>query len=176
MNVLNLLTQNFSHGSRTRKPADAVQYPTGYRGQIQHTLDLCTACGTCVYTCSPRAIQIDENDPNVSVWQYREDRCTFCGYCVTYCPTHALSFKEEAPAPLSERSQHYLTHAIQLLTCRECGQPYHSLPQSTMFELYGDPLPPEFEAARGLCERCRQRLNGQRFLNAMAPKRGEHAG
>jgi formate hydrogenlyase subunit 6/NADH:ubiquinone oxidoreductase subunit I len=172
MNIFNLLSQNLGQGSRTRLPEDAVPYPSGYRGRINHDLSICTACGTCVYACSPKAITIDESSADVSVWQYTEDRCTFCGFCVEYCPTQALSFDPVAPAPLTERPQHYLSHAIPLQPCRECGEPVRSIPEVILIRLYGDPLPEEIAAAQGLCERCRQRVVGDRFMRVLAGKRG----
>jgi hydrogenase-4 component H len=174
MNILNLLSQNFGQGSRTRTPGNSVPYPAGYRGRIEHALALCTGCGTCAYVCSPSAISIEENSAQVVTWKYTEDRCTFCSFCVAYCPTQALSIEAVSPTLLSERAQHYLSHAITLEPCRECGQPARSIPEMTLIRLYGDPLPEEIAAARGLCERCRQKVTGERFVKALVGKRGEH--
>jgi hydrogenase-4 component H len=173
MNILNLLSQNMDHGSRTLPPDDAVPYPAGYRGRLSHAVALCTACGTCAYTCSPGAITI-ENDARVARWNYQEDRCTFCGFCVQYCPTQALSFERLAPAPLTERAQHYLSHEIVLQPCRTCGQPVHMIPEVTLINLYGNPLPKDILAAQGLCERCRQESVSKRFLKAVVGKGGGH--
>jgi len=167
MNILNLLSQNLGQGSRTRTPDDAVPYPDGYRGRIKHAEDLCIACGACVYSCSPSAITIDDHGGQVVTWKYTEDRCTFCGFCVQYCPTKALSFDAVSPAPLTERSQHYLAHSITLGACRECGRPVRIIPDAILTHLYGDPLPVDIAEARGLCERCRQRETGSRFKNAI---------
>jgi hydrogenase-4 component H len=171
MNILNLLSQNFGGGSRTRTPEDSVPYPNGYRGQITHTVELCTGCGTCVYVCSPGAISIRDDEGGQSVtWKYTEDQCTFCSFCVEHCPTQALGIKAESPAILSDRSQHYLIHSIALPLCKECGQPAKLMPEMALIHLYGDPLPEEIESARGLCENCRQRVTGQRFVTALAGK------
>jgi hydrogenase-4 component H len=167
MNILTVLSQNFGRGSRTRKPADAVPYPDGFRGPIHHAEDLCIACGACAYACSPSAIKLDESNPEAVVWKYTEDRCTFCGFCVQYCPTQALSFEAVSPQPLSERSQHYLTHSIALQPCRECGQPMRLIPEVVLKRIYGDPIPEDIVQAQGLCERCRQRATGSRFKKAM---------
>jgi len=167
MNILNLLSHNLGQGSRTRSPDDAVPYPNGYRGQIQHAVDLCIACGACVYACSPGAITIDESDGQSVQWKYTEDRCTFCGFCVQYCPTAALGFEAVSPAPLTERAQHYLAHTIVLQSCRECGRPVRLLPDAILTRLYGDHLPADIAAARGLCETCRQRMTGDRFKNVL---------
>ena len=79
-----------------------------------------------------------------------------------------------SPALLSERVQHYLTHSLTLQPCRECGQPFRTIPEMTLLRLYGDPLPEEIAEARGLCERCRQRVAGERFVKVMTVNRGEH--
>jgi hydrogenase-4 component H len=174
MNILNLLTQNFGHGSRTRTPDDDVPYPTGYRGRIAHDPGLCTGCATCAYVCSPGAILVSDNDEKSVSWKYSEDRCTFCSFCVTYCPTHALSIEAQSPTLLSERIQHYISHTIALQPCRECGRPVRLIPEATLIQLYGDPLPEEIADAQGLCERCRQRATGQRFVTALVGRRGDH--
>jgi formate hydrogenlyase subunit 6/NADH:ubiquinone oxidoreductase subunit I len=174
MNVFNVLSQNLNHGSRTRQPDDSVAYPDRYRGRLEHALTLCTGCGTCVYTCSPGAITIDDSDAQVVQWNYTEDRCTFCGFCVAYCPTQALSFAAITPAPLTERKQHYIFHSITLPPCRECGKPVRSIPTPTLVKLYGDPLPADIVDAQGLCESCRQKAIGQRFVKAMVGPRGDY--
>lgn len=170
MNIFHLISKNFNEGSRTRTPGDAVPYPGGFRGQIQHDASVCIACGACAYACSPSAITLDDSSPEVVFWKYTEDRCTFCGYCVQYCPTQALSFAEAAPAPITERAQHYLSHPVALPVCRECGQPYRAIPDALLTRYYGDPLPEDIVAARGLCERCRQRATGGRFMKAISLK------
>lgn len=170
MNILNVLSKNFGHKSRTRKPDDAVPYPTGFRGVLLHNLERCTACGTCVYACSPGAIKIDESEPDVIHWIYTEDRCTFCGFCVQYCPTKALSFEKGSPASITERKQHYRDHEIELKPCRNCGKPVHAVPEVTLRELYGDPLPFEIQESLGLCEHCRQELVVKRFLKTVVVK------
>ncbi|NMB88445.1 MAG: 4Fe-4S dicluster domain-containing protein [Chloroflexi bacterium] len=167
MNIFNLLSQNLAHASRTRPPADNVPYPGGYRGRLEHAGELCIACGACVYACSPGAITIDEHQPLTALWQYTEDRCTFCGFCVQYCPTQALGFAPAAPEPLTERAQHYLSHTIALEPCRECGQPVRLIPESLLAQLYGGAMPEDIIAMRGLCERCRQRATGRRFMQAV---------
>jgi formate hydrogenlyase subunit 6/NADH:ubiquinone oxidoreductase subunit I len=167
MKILGVLSQNFSHGSRTRRPNDVVPYPEGFRGKLIHDVNLCTACGTCVYACSPAAIQISDEDAKVMRWAYTEDRCTFCGFCVQYCPTHALSFEKEAPAPLTERKQHYISHDIVLQACTVCGRPVRVIPEMTLKQLYGSPLPEDIVKVRGMCESCRQKLISKRFLKTI---------
>jgi hydrogenase-4 component H len=170
MNIFNLLTQNFSHKSRTRQPSDAVPYPRDFRGRLEHNTDLCTVCGTCVYACSPAAIQVSGMDEAEANWDYTEDRCTFCGFCVQYCPTHALTFAFESPVPITERSQHYTFHVMEQQPCRNCGKPSHALPLGSMEKIYGKPLPEEIAETIGLCEKCRRELTGKRFLKAVVVK------
>ncbi len=167
MKILDVLSQNLRRGSRTRQPNDVVPYPEDFRGRLSHALELCTACGTCVYTCSPGAIKIDDADEKVVRWTYKEDRCTFCGFCVQYCPTQALSFEKESPAPLTERKQHYISHDIELPACKVCGRPVRVIPEMTLERLYGSPVPEEIIAAQGLCENCRQRSVSKRFLKTI---------
>ncbi len=170
MNILNLLSINLGRGSRTRPPEDAVPYPPGYRGRLQHEASLCIACGMCVYTCSPGAITRNEQAPDCVFWAYTEDRCTFCGFCVDYCPTQALSFEPVAPAPLTDRTQHYLTHPIQFQPCADCGQPFIPLPPAVLTRLYGEPLPADVTAANLRCDQCRKRATSRRFREALVGK------
>lgn len=170
MNIFNLLSHNLGQGSRTRPPDEAVPYPAGYRGQIHHEAALCTACGTCIYTCSPGAITSDNGAPDHVVWHYAEDHCTFCGYCVEYCPTQALSFVPSAPATVTDRSQHYISHRIDCQPCPNCGRLVRPLPEAALVRLYGDPLPEDVATARKLCERCRRQATTRRFREALAGK------
>lgn len=170
MNIFVLLSRNLSRKSRTCRPEDAVPYPTDFRGRLIHNVDLCTGCGTCVYTCSPSAIKISDIQSNAANWRYTEDRCTFCGFCVQYCPTNALSFAQETPKPIAERSEHYIDHPLKLQPCKSCGKPVYVLPENSLEKLYGKPLPAEILETQGLCEDCRQQLTSKRFLNAMVVK------
>lgn len=170
MNILNLLSKNLGQRSRTQPPDEAVAYPAGYRGQLDHEMDLCTACGTCIYTCSPGAITRDDSTPGYVLWNYAEDRCTFCGFCVEYCPTQALSFIPAAPVVVTNRSQHYVSHPIECQPCSDCGQLIRPLPEATLIRLYGDPLPEDVATSRLLCERCRQRATTRRFREALIGK------
>jgi len=170
MKILSLLSYNFGHKSRTRRPDNAVPYPAGFRGKLLHNTDLCTACGTCVYACSPGAIKISDEDATITDWDYSEDRCTFCGFCVQYCPTHALSFAQESPVAITERVQHYLFHQVEMQPCHECGKSVHMIPEETLEQLYGKPLPAEIIETQGLCENCRQALISKRFLNTVIVK------
>jgi ferredoxin len=170
MNIFNLLSQNFARKSRTRQPSDAVPYPKDFRGKLQHDTELCTACGTCVYVCSPGAISITGQDESIADWDYTEDRCTFCGFCVQYCPTKALTFDFVSPSPITERVQHYTFHQIEQQPCRSCGKPAHAIPMGKLEEMYGKPLPEEIVETVGLCEHCRQELTSKRFLKAVVVK------
>lgn len=170
MNIFDLLSQNLNHKSRTRRPADMVQFPADFRGRLLHDIELCTACGTCVYACSPSAISIANAESKIAEWTYQEDRCTFCGFCVQYCPTHALSFADESPQPITERVQHYTFHEIEQQPCRNCGKPAHAIPVMTLERLYGKPLPQEILEIQGLCENCRRELSSRRFLKAVVLK------
>lgn len=170
MKIINLLSHNLRNKSRTRQPADAVQFPAGFRGKLLHNTAQCTACGTCVYACSPGAIKITTDESGNAAWDYLEDRCTFCGFCVQYCPTQALCFEEENPTPITERAQHYVFHEIEAQPCCICGKPAHAIPEMTLEKLYGKPLPVDIEEIQGLCEQCRQELTSKRFLKAILVK------
>ncbi|MEM7143012.1 MAG: 4Fe-4S binding protein [Actinomycetota bacterium] len=47
--------------------------------------DRCTACGSCLITCAPRALVRAPKKPLVI-----DDRCTGCGACVEICPVGAI--------------------------------------------------------------------------------------
>ncbi len=170
MNILSLLSYNFGHKSRTRRPDNTVPCPLGFRGVLLHNIELCTSCGTCVYACSSGAIHISSEEGNIIQWDYTEDQCTFCGFCVQYCPTHALSFAQEPPMSITEREQHYLHHEIKLQPCRVCGKPVRMIPEVTLEQFYGKPIPAEILESQGLCEQCRQELISQHFLKTVVVK------
>ena len=58
--------------------------------QPSFTVDLCTACGTCVDRCPARASKLDRDVPEVDL-----DRCFGCGVCATSCPAEAIRMEEK---------------------------------------------------------------------------------
>ena len=46
---------------------------------------LCDFCGTCVAVCEPDAIELDEDDIEIT------DKCDLCMKCVIVCPVKAAS-------------------------------------------------------------------------------------
>jgi hydrogenase-4 component H len=163
MGIFSALLHNLSRGARTRRPADVVPSPAGFRGLLQHDLALCTGCQTCAYVCSPAAITFTEESGCAITWRYFAEQCTFCGRCVTYCPTHALQFTETSPVVTQDREQHRIAHTVAYQPCERCGRPVIPLPEFYLRQQYGDPLPPEVLALRGLCESCRRRLASERL-------------
>lgn len=168
MNIFKILTQNLGGGSRTLAPADAVEYPAGFRGVLHHQTELCTACGTCAYTCSPSAIVPDRSDERFVVWRYFEDRCTFCGLCVDYCPTGALSFEARAPEVVQERAQHYISHQIDMEPCPGCGQLFKPLPPPALERLYDHQPAEDVASMARICDKCRRQATSRRFKQALS--------
>lgn len=158
MDIWTRITRNIFQKAHTRRPEAAVPYPDGFRGELLHETNLCTACGACAYVCSPSAIFLDKSSGDHATWQYQPLKCTFCGRCVEYCPTHALSFDQRLPRPLlaMPRSE----HAIPYQPCSRCGEPVIPLPREVLEEKYGRPVPPEIETLNRMCERCRKKVHG----------------
>ncbi|MEM7274931.1 MAG: 4Fe-4S binding protein [Actinomycetota bacterium] len=48
--------------------------------------DRCTACGSCLITCPPRALVPAPKKPAVI-----DPRCTSCGACIEVCPVDAIT-------------------------------------------------------------------------------------
>lgn len=158
MSIWNILFNNLKNGSRTRKPADNVPYPEGFRGTLMHDTNRCTACGTCAYVCSPSAIHVVERGSIGKTWQYNAGQCTFCGRCVTFCPTEALHFDPISMGARPDSTSLLTHHDIDYVHCKRCGTLFNPLPGNVLVKLYGDPLPEEIQNARDLCDECRQRL------------------
>ena len=157
MGILDVLFANSGKASRSRTPADRVDYPIGFRGELNHQTELCVGCTTCNYVCSPGAIQFQKSAVSV-VWEYQAAQCTFCGKCVEYCPTHALSFHPIAPANgLGAESNFVTAHTVEYCDCKGCGEPVIPLPVPTIEHLYGGYPPEEMLALMRLCEKCRNR-------------------
>ena len=167
MGILNVLSRNFWRRSRTRKPADRVPYPADFRGELAHRLDLCTACGTCSYVCSPTAITFVSEADGI-VWRYDAGRCTFCGRCVEYCPTRALSFNPKAASPVARREQQLTNDLVPYQHCERCGAQLIPMPPETLVSLYRSPEGAAQAAEmHRLCDRCRSRLASERVKSGL---------
>ena len=57
--------------------------------EVWHEKSLCIGCGECMQACSMKALQLDEENRNVSV---DRDVCVLRGDCVAVCPSGALRF------------------------------------------------------------------------------------
>ncbi len=161
--ILNILSRNAVRRHRTRHPQDTVPYPGGFRGTITHEVPACTACGTCVYVCSPGAIVVDNRDEQVARWTYFAGQCTFCGRCVEYCPTHALTFAKHSGPVTKTAQQMRVTDEVVRRSCLHCGRPVIPLPVSVLAQMYGDPPPEDVRERQQLCERCRGRTTAERL-------------
>ncbi len=156
MGILQIVTRNFEQGSRTRWPTDEVVFPEGFRGALAHNPELCTACETCAYVCSPRAIRF-EKQPDSVLWEYFAGQCTFCGRCVEYCPCTALSFQEERPHITDDPAQLHTAHRIFYQHCARCDRPIIPLPEQVLARLYGHAPAANLVAEQKLCEDCRRK-------------------
>ncbi len=162
MGILNVLFNNSGKASRARTPADHVDYPTGFRGELNHATELCVGCTTCNYVCSPGAIQFETSQAGVT-WKYQVGQCTFCGKCVEYCPTHALSFHQNAPANgIGAEANVVTAHVVEYRACQECGKPVIPLPVPTIERLFGGYPPEDILVLMQLCEKCRNRATVKR--------------
>jgi formate hydrogenlyase subunit 6/NADH:ubiquinone oxidoreductase subunit I len=167
MGILNVLFRNFSLRSRTRKPTDRVPYPVDFRGALAHRLEVCTACGTCAYVCSPTAIVLQRQVGGVE-WRYDAGRCTYCGRCVEYCPTRALSFENEAGRPVSSRDQQLTVDLVAFQHCERCGAELIPMPPETLVRLYRTPEgAAEAADLHRLCDRCRSYRTGERVKSGL---------
>jgi hydrogenase-4 component H len=167
MSILKILSRNLNRGSRTRRPADRVPYPDGYRGMLLNDPALCVGCKTCAYVCSPGAITFDDNDESCIVWQYFAEQCTFCGRCAEYCPCKALTFDQAAAVVAVDPAQHRVAHQIPYRLCPRCGRPVMPVPATVLAHFYD---PAELNAGtplRLLCEHCRNKVFGQRVKDAL---------
>lgn len=165
MNIWSRITNNIFQRAHTRRPEAAVPFPEGFRGALLHEAELCTACGTCAYVCSPTAISIDRSAPEHATWHYQLLRCTFCGRCVDYCPTGALSFDPQLARPVLDLQ--HTGHEIPYTPCTRCGALIIPLPLAVLEKTYGSPLPAEVEQANRLCERCRKRASGAKIKRGL---------
>jgi ferredoxin len=173
MGILDILTHNFANRSRTRKPKDTVPYPQGFRGALSHQLDLCTACGTCSYVCSPGAIAQDKEDAGIN-WRYDAGRCTYCGRCVEYCPTHALTFENNASPLAHQRAEQQTLHFVEYQHCAQCGAPIIPIPAETRLALYhsAESAGQTAEMYR-YCERCRSKIMSRRMKDVFLTQKNK---
>lgn len=167
MGILNIISKNLQNKARTRKPAEIVEYPLGFRGMLQHEADLCTACQTCAYVCSPGAIKFTDFEQTYITWEYFAEQCTYCGRCVEYCPTHALSFASVAPTVTTNVSDLALKDKIYYQSCTRCGKLIIVIPEPILREKYGEPLPVDIAEREKLCEKCRKKVASEKIKQAL---------
>ena len=59
--------------------------------------ELCSACGICVYDCTPKALRIAmptiKGDIHVSAELFEPRRCVGCGICESHCPMEAIKME-----------------------------------------------------------------------------------
>lgn len=156
MGIWNLIRNNFLGRARTRKPQDLVPFPGDFRADLQHNPQLCTACQTCAYVCSPAAITFDRATPGRVAWQYQMLGCTYCGRCVENCPTGALAFGKDRQLLVYAVEQ--VRHEILTSACSRCGAEMIALPEVVLEKQYGSPLPAEIADLNRLCPRCRKKV------------------
>ncbi|MFO8173250.1 MAG: 4Fe-4S binding protein [Longimicrobiales bacterium] len=75
---------------RHPEPASLVSSPF----LVAYEPDLCSLCGTCVDRCQMSALDLAEEDDEVSV---DLTKCIGCGLCVTTCPDGALTLERKPP-------------------------------------------------------------------------------
>lgn len=161
MNMIEILLHNFANHDRTRKPDNRVPFPTDFRGKLEHNATDCTLCGTCVYVCSPVAIEIEKDEEN-GFWEYDGGRCTFCGRCVNSCPTGALSFSKQSAPIANTRAQEMTHHYVAYQHCSRCGALILPLPFNALSKLYhSDEAAQKASEYHQLCERCRNRVHSE---------------
>lgn len=170
MNIFNVILNNFSKKSRTRKPADVVPCPQDFRGELIHNLESCTLCGTCAYVCSPGAITQTHGESD-GRWMYNAGQCTFCGRCVEYCPTKALSFLQHPVAVYAHTDDAKTSHWVEYQKCTRCGAPILPLPIETLVRLYhSEDAARQAQDIHLLCERCRGRVHSERMKSGLTGK------
>lgn len=168
MNIFEIITRNLGKRPRTRKPKDTVPYPAGFRGELKHDAGMCTACGTCSYVCSPRAIR-QEYDEEAASWMYDAGRCTYCGKCVEYCPTGALTFANHSGKLVLNRAEQKTYHTVPFQACERCGELMIPLPVESLSRLYATPESArEAAPAHRLCPKCRARLTSERIKTGLS--------
>ncbi len=158
MDILNLIFKNFHTSPRTKKPQELVVIENGFRGELLHNPLLCTACGTCVYVCSPSAIRLEEAEIEIGQnWCYKNLQCTYCGRCVDFCPTQALSFLDQSDSVTHSIGE--IRHLINYEHCQRCGEKIIPLPQQILALHYGTPVPENIIKLNALCEKCKKRVS-----------------
>jgi len=159
MDIWNLIRKNFVQRAHTRRPDDLVPVPENFRADLVHETNLCVACETCAYVCSPGAITFDRSLPGRAAWQYQMLQCTYCGRCVEGCPTGALAFG--TTPQLLVHSLELTRHEIETSACTRCGAEMIPLPDAVLEKQYGVPVPAEMAALNRLCTRCRKKVTSE---------------
>ncbi len=172
MGILKVLFANSGKASRALSPEKLVDFPIGFKGELDHVTSLCVGCGTCEYVCSPGAINVEMEEGSHFNWVYQPVQCTFCGKCVEYCPTNALSLHQSAMENhIGRKEALVISHFVAYQKCENCGEPVIPLPIPTLEELYQGNLPKDLVSMMHLCDKCRNRATVKRMKSSL---RGEY--
>jgi nitroreductase/Pyruvate/2-oxoacid:ferredoxin oxidoreductase delta subunit len=97
----------------------------------------CNRCGLCVLECSPRIIEMKEDDALPSWVEIAEERCIDCGHCVAVCAPGALTLGSMKPddctpitrgmLPTAEQVEHFLKSRRSIRTYKEKPVPRETL-------------------------------------------------
>ncbi len=181
MDIWKLIVNHIQHSPTTLSLDESVPLPAGFRGELGHTGELCVACGTCAYACSPGAIRV-ERTSGTATWTYDSGQCTFCGQCVRFCPTQALDFTGArlaarylpAATPCNGTTSavardpgRTTRHVIQARPCPGCGAPVYPLPEVVLQRMFPSDATALAEEWNGLCERCRARRHVEKMRTAL---------
>ncbi len=76
-------------------PAEKIDLPEKFRGQIKFDAGLCIGCKACMRDCPSDAIVINKIAAGVFEAVFELDRCLYCAQCVDSCPKDALIISPE---------------------------------------------------------------------------------
>jgi len=161
MGILDIVSRNFGHRSRTRRPDDMPPRPPPFRGLIEQDVSLCTGCKACATVCSPKAISFNEEQETGITWNFFAGQCSFCGLCVQYCPTHAITNRGKLPPVTGDQSLLRVSHEILYQPCASCGRPIIPIPEAALEQVYGTKLTSSEAEQRALCQECRRKAASQ---------------
>ncbi len=168
MGILDIVWRNFGRRSRTRRPDDMPPRPPPFRGLIEQDPGLCTACRTCEYVCSPKAISFAKEHETGITWNFFAGQCSFCGLCVQYCPTHAITNRGKLPPITGDQSQLKVAHEVRYHSCASCGRTIIPIPEEALAQVYGGALTDLELEQQTRCQECRRKAASLRLHDIFA--------
>jgi len=102
------------------KPAPPVA--PRFRGKLEIDIKKCIGCAGCANVCTPRAIQVIDENKEKRIIEFFLERCTYCARCEEVCPEKAIKMSDEFETATNNIQDLHIRIELEMNTCQRCGR------------------------------------------------------